>query len=80
MSSVDAANEKTASCVSTNDIESAAYLRGAFCVMLATSDASADEVLRSMTYVASTDLSDSACLRDAVAVVTMGENSDSFTS
>ena len=78
MSSVDAANEKTASCVSTNDIESAAYLRGAFCVMLATSDASADEVLRSITYVASTDLSDSACLRDAV--VTMGENSDSFAS
>ena len=48
-------------------------------MMLETSDARAvEEILRSMTCVAPRDLSDSACLRDAV--VMMGEKPDSFAS
>lgn len=65
--------------MSANDIESAAYLRGTFWVILAISDARVEaEILRSMTCVAPIDLRNSACLRDAVVI--MGEKPDSFAS
>ena len=65
--------------MSGKEMESTAYLIGAFLVMLLTSDARAEaEILRSMTCVAPIDLRDSACLREAVAM--MGENPESFAS
>lgn len=65
--------------MSGKEMESTAYLIGAFLVMLLISDARAEaEILRSMTCVAPIDLRESACLGEAV--VMMGENPESFAS
>ena len=62
--------------MSANYIESTAYLRDAFWVIPATSDARAEEEI--LQFFAPRDLSASACLRDTV--VKMGEKPDSFAS
>ena len=65
--------------MSADEIESTAYLMGAFWVMFPISDARAEaEALRSMTWVAPRDLRSSACLRDAVVMI--GEKPESFAS
>ena len=65
--------------MSAKEIESTAYLMGAFWVTLPISDARAEaEALRSMTWVAPRDLRYSACLRDAVVMI--GEKPESFAS
>jgi len=61
--------------VSAKEIESTAYLMGAFWVILQTSEA---ETLRSMMWVAPRYLRYSACLRDAVVMI--GEKPESFAS
>ena len=65
--------------MSGKEMESIAYLIGAFSVMTLISETRAEaRILRSMTCVAPIDLRNSACLREAV--VMMGENPDSFAS
>ena len=65
--------------MSAEEIESTAYLIGAFSVMALTLDArSALETLRSITCVAPRALRSSACWRDAVVI--MGENPESLAS